>query len=72
MISGKEKLDINYWCKHIPMDIEITPWERKQLTIYFIEDLRMSRSHELDFNSNQLKLLVDYSRKQNYILSEKN
>jgi hypothetical protein len=69
MISGKEKLDINYWCKHLPMDIEITPWERKQLIQYFMDDLKMPREYKLDFNSDQLKIMIDYSRKNDYNLS---
>jgi hypothetical protein len=69
MILGKEKLDINYWSKHLPMEIEITPWERKQLNQYFIEDLCMSNDHNLDFDSDQLKMMIDYSRKQSYNLS---
>ncbi len=69
MISGKEKLDINYWCKHIPMDIEITPWERKQLNQYFIDDLKMPREYKLDFSCDQLKIIIDYSRKNDYNLS---
>ena len=55
MIVNKENLDFKYWCKQLPVDFEITPWERKQLTNFFIIELKMIHDHELDFQSNELK-----------------
>ena len=70
MIRGKENLDIKYWCRHIPSNLEITPWERKQIREYFIEELVMTDDLELDFQSTQLKLVVDVYRRISYNLSE--
>lgn len=70
MIRKKENLDFKYWCKQLPVDFEITPWERKQLTNFFIIELKMTHDHELDFQSNELKLIVDIQRRMNYFLSE--
>ena len=70
MIVNKENLDFKYWCKQLPVDFEITSWERKQLTNFFIIELKMIHDHELDFQSNELKLIVDIQRRMNYFLSE--
>lgn len=70
MIRGNENLGFDYWSNHNPNNLEITPWERKQLREYFIDDLGMIQDHELDYQSKQLKLLIDFSRKINYSLSE--
>lgn len=68
MIRGKENFDIKYWSNHI-QNIEITHWERKILREFFTEDLGMIPDHELDFQSNQLKLMIDFGRKMCYYLS---
>lgn len=68
MIQGNENLDFNYWSKHNP-NIEITPWERKLLREYFINDLGMIPDHDLDFQTNQIKLLIDFGRRMCYSLS---
>ena len=70
MIRKKENLDFKYWCKQLPVDFEITPWERQLLREYFIEDLGMKPDHDLDFQSKQLKLIIDFGRRMNYFLSE--
>lgn len=68
MIHGNENLDFDYWSKHNP-NIEITPWERKLLRDYFINDLGMIPDHDLDFQTNQIKLLIDFGRRMCYSLS---
>jgi hypothetical protein len=70
MIRGKGNLGCNYWCKHLPTKFEITPWERQQLREYFVEDLGMISDQELDYQSDQLKLLIDFGRRMNYFLSD--
>jgi hypothetical protein len=70
MIRGNENLGFNYWCKHLPTKFEITPWERQQLREYFVEDLGMVPDQELDYQSDQLKLLIDFGRRMNYFLSD--
>lgn len=70
MIRGKENLGFEYWSNHNPNKFEITPWERQQLREYFIDELGMKRDHKLDYHSKQLKLLIDFSRRMNYFLSE--
>ena len=70
MIRGKENLDIKYWSRNIPSNLEITSWERKQIREYFIEELGMTDDLELDFQSTQLKLVVDVYRRISYNLSE--
>ena len=70
MIRGKENLDYRYWGRQIPSNLEITPWERKQIREYFIEELGMTDDLELDFQSTQLKLVVDVYRRISYNLSE--
>lgn len=68
MIKGKENLDFNYWSKHNP-NIEITPWERKLLREFFTEDYGMIPDHKLDYQSSQLKLMIDFGRRMSYSLS---
>ena len=70
MIRGKENLGFNYWCRQLPTEFEITPWERQQLREYFVNDLGMIPDQELDYQSNQLKFLIDFGRRMNYFLSE--
>ena len=70
MIRGKENSGFNYWCNHLPTKFEITPWERQQLREYFVEDLGMISDQELDYQSDQLKLLIDFGRRMNYFLSD--
>jgi len=70
MIRGKENLGYDYWCRHLPTKFEITPWERQQLREYFVQDLGMIPDQELDYQSNQLKLLIDFGRRMNYFLSD--
>jgi hypothetical protein len=70
MIRGKENLGFNYWCNHLPTDFEITPWERELLREYYLKDLRMIPEQELDYQSKELKLMIDFGRRMNYFLSE--
>ena len=70
MIRGKENLGFDYWCRHLPTEFEITPWERQQLREYFVQDLGMIHDQELDYQSDQLKFLIDFGRRMNYFLSE--
>ena len=70
MIKGKENLGFDYWCNHLPTKIEITPWERQQLREFFVNDLGLIPDQELDFQSKQLQLLIDFVRRMNYFLSE--
>ena len=70
MIRGKGNLGFNYWSNHRPNNFEITPWERQLLREYFIEDLGMKPDHDLDFQSKQLKFMIDFGRRMNYFLSE--
>ena len=70
MIRGKGNLGCNYWCNHLPTKFEITPWERQQLKEYFVKDLGMISDQELDYQSDQLKLLIDFVRRMNYFLSD--
>lgn len=69
MIKNKENLDAKYWSKHLPFEFDITKWEQKQLRDYFLNELNMSKEHDLDFKSNEIKLLVDFCRRITYILS---
>jgi|SaaInlStandDraft_1057018.scaffolds.fasta_scaffold43128_3 hypothetical protein len=69
MIRNKENLDYKYWGNHLPFEFEITHWEKKQLRDYFINELKMSNEHELDFESNEIKLIVDICRRITYNLS---
>ncbi len=69
MIQNKENLDFKYWSKHLPMDFEINPLERKQLYDYFTKELRMLEDHKLNFQSPQLKLIVNIHRIMNKNLS---
>ena len=70
MIRGKENLDIKYWSRHIPTEFEITPWERELLREYYLKDLGMISEQELDYQSKELKLMIDFGRRMNYFLSE--
>jgi hypothetical protein len=70
MIRGKENLGFDYWCNHLPTDFEITPWERELLREYYLKDLRMIPEQELDYQSKELKLMIDFGRRMNYFLSE--
>ena len=70
MIRGKENLGFDYWCNHLPTDFEITPWERELLREYYLKDLRMIPEQELDYQSKELKLMIDFGRMMNYFLSE--
>ena len=70
MIRGKENLGFDYWCNHLPTDFEITPWERELLREYYLKDLRMIPEQELDYQSKELKLIIDFGRRMNYFLSE--
>ncbi|MDA9584836.1 hypothetical protein N9R63_03540 [Flavobacteriaceae bacterium] len=70
MIRGKGNLGCNYWCNHLPTDFEITPWERELLREYYLKDLRMIPEQELDYQSKELKLMIDFGRRMNYFLSE--
>lgn len=70
MIRGNENLGFDYWCRHLPTEFEITPWERQQLREYFLQDLGMVPDQELDYQSDQLKLLIDFGRRMNYFLSD--
>ena len=70
MIRGKGNLGFNYWSNHQPNNFEITMWERQLLREYFIEDLGMTQDHDLDFQSKELKLMIDFGRRMNYFLSE--
>ena len=69
MIIGEENLDFNYWGKHLPFNIEPTPWERKIIREYFVVDLNMPHEYQIDWDCNQIKLIVDLSRFFNYNLS---
>ncbi len=51
-------------------EFEITPWERQQLREYFVQDLGMIPDKELDYQSDQLKFLIDFGRRMNYFLSD--
>ena len=70
MIRGKGNLGCNYWCNHLPTEFEITPWERELLREYYLKDLRMIPEQELDYQSKELKLMIDFGRRMNYFLSE--
>jgi hypothetical protein len=70
MIRGKGNLGFNYWSNHRPNNFEITPWERQQLREYFLQDLGMIPEQELDYQSKELKLMIDFGRRMNYFLSE--
>ena len=70
MIRGKENLGFDYWCNHLPTDFEITPWERELLREYQLKDLGMIPEQELDYESKELKLMIDFGRRMNYFLSE--
>ena len=70
MIRGKENLGFDYWCNYLPTDFEITPWERELLREYYLKDLRMIPEQELDYQSKELKLIIDFGRRMNYFLSE--
>lgn len=70
MIRGKGNLGCNYWCNHLPTDFEITPWERELLREYYLQDLGMIPEQELDYQSKELKLMIDFGRRMNYFLSE--
>ena len=69
MIIGEENLDFNYWGKHLPFNIKLTPWEKKIIREYFIVELKMSPDHQIDWESKQIKIMVDLSRFFNYNLS---
>ena len=70
MIRGKGNLGCNYWCNHLPTEFEITPWERELLREYYLQDLGMISEQELDYQSKELKLMIDFGRRMNYFLSE--
>ena len=70
MIRGKGNLGCNYWCNHLPTDFEITLWERELLREYYLKDLGMISEQELDYQSKELKLMIDFGRRMNYFLSE--
>ena len=70
MIRGKGNLGCNYWCNHLPTEFEITPWERELLHEYYLKDLGMISEQELDYQSKELKLMIDFGRRMNYFLSE--
>ena len=70
MIRGKGNLGCNYWCNHLPTEFEITPWERELLREYYLQDLGMIPEQELDYQSKELKLMIDFGRRMNYFLSE--
>ena len=70
MIRGKGNLGCNYWCNHLPTDFEITPWEREMLREYYLKDLGMIPEQDLDYQSKELKLLIDFGRRMNYFLSD--
>ena len=70
MIRGKGNLGCNYWCNHLPTEFEITPCERELLREYYLKDLGMIPEQELDYQSKELKLMIDFGRRMNYFLSE--
>ena len=69
MIRGKENLGFNIGATP-SYEFEITPWEREQLREYYLEDLGMIPEQELDLQSKELKLMIDFGRRMNYFLSE--
>ena len=69
MIIGEENLNFNYWGKHLPFNIEPTPWERKIIREYFVVELKMPPDHQIDWDCKQIKFIVDLSRFFNYNLS---
>jgi hypothetical protein len=61
MIVGKEKLGINYWSKHCK-DISLTPYERKKIWEYLVYECEMLPENKIDFDSKDVKIIIDFSR----------
>ena len=65
MIKGSEELNLKYFSKYQLVRFKLSPFEERMVDDYFREELNILPDHQIDFQSQEVLLIIDFLRFSN-------
>lgn len=65
MIKGREELNLKYFSKHRLSKFNLSRFEERMVEDYFREELNILPDQQIDFQSLEVLLIIDFLRFSN-------